>query len=85
MPEGMYYNAAYSGHMIAMPQPLYGDDVEYADGADASIDGHSRDLVYFLAWTAEPFMEERKRTGCCDDFSYPAGRAELWCDEIHLG
>ena len=63
VPEGMYYNAAYSGHMIAMPQPLYGDDVEYADGADASIDGHSRDLVYFLAWTAEPFMEERKRTG----------------------
>lgn len=63
VPEGMYYNAAYSGHMIAMPQPLYGDDVEYADGADASIDGQSKDLVYFLAWTAEPFLEERKRTG----------------------
>jgi len=63
VPEGMYYNAAYSGHMIAMPQPLYGDDVTYADGSDSSIDGHAKDLVNFLAWTAEPFLETRKRTG----------------------
>ncbi len=63
VPEGMYYNAAYSGHLIAMPQPLYGDDVTYADGADSSVDAISRDLVNFLAWTAEPAMENRKRTG----------------------
>ena len=63
VPEGMYYNAAYSGHLIAMPQPLYGDDVTYADGADSSVDAISRDLVNFLAWTAEPAMEARKRTG----------------------
>ncbi|MGB1552875.1 MAG: cytochrome c1, partial [Candidatus Puniceispirillaceae bacterium] len=63
VPEGMYYNAAYSGHMIAMPQPLYGDDVTYADGADSSVDGIAKDLVNFLAWTAEPAMETRKRTG----------------------
>ncbi|MGB1394907.1 MAG: cytochrome c1 [Candidatus Puniceispirillaceae bacterium] len=63
VPEGMYYNAAYSGHLIAMPQPLYGDDVTYADGADSSVDAISRDLVNFLAWTAEPAMETRKRTG----------------------
>ena len=50
----MYFNAAYSGHMIAMPQPLYGDDVTYADGADSSVDGIAKDLVNFLAWTAEP-------------------------------
>ncbi len=31
VPDGMHYNAAYSGKMIAMPQPLYGDDVSYAD------------------------------------------------------
>lgn len=63
VPEGMYYNAAYSGHLIAMPQPLYGDDVTYADGANSSVDAISRDLVNFLAWTAEPAMETRKRTG----------------------
>ena len=63
VPEGMYYNSAYSGHMIAMPQPLYGDDVEYADGADTSMDAVAKDLVNFMAWTAEPALEERKRTG----------------------
>ena len=59
VPDGMYYNTAYSGNLIAMPQPLYGDDVEYADGADTSMDAVAMDLVQFLAWTAEPAMEER--------------------------
>ena len=63
VPDGMYYNAAYPGHLIAMPQPLYGDDVEYANGADASADAIAADLVHFLNWTAEPKMETRKRTG----------------------
>ena len=63
VPDGMYYNTAYSGNMIAMPQPLYGDDVDYADGADTSMDAVAMDLVQFLAWTAEPAMEDRKRTG----------------------
>ena len=59
----MYYNTAYSGQLIAMPQPLYGDDVTYADGADTSIDAVSADLVQFLMWAAEPKMETRKRIG----------------------
>ena len=63
VPEGMYYNTAYSGQLIAMPQPLYGDDVTYADGADTSIDAVSADLVQFLMWAAEPKMETRKRIG----------------------
>ena len=63
VPEGMYYNDAYSGHLIAMPQPLYGDDVTYADGADASIEGLSADVTQFLMWAAEPKMEARKRIG----------------------
>ena len=63
VPDGMYYNSAYPGNLIAMPQPLYGDDVDYADGSEASIEAISKDLVNFLAWTAEPSMEKRKRTG----------------------
>jgi ubiquinol-cytochrome c reductase cytochrome c1 subunit len=63
VPEGMYYNTAYGGHLIAMPQPLYGGDVTYADGADTSIDAVSADLVQFLMWAAEPKMEVRKRIG----------------------
>ena len=63
VPDGMYYNDAYSGNLIAMPQPLYGDDVTYADGADTSIEGSAADLTQFLMWAAEPKMEARKRIG----------------------
>ena len=49
VPDGMYYNAAYPGHLIAMPQPLYGDDVEYIDGAATSIEAVSADLTQFLS------------------------------------
>jgi ubiquinol-cytochrome c reductase cytochrome c1 subunit len=59
----MYYNDAYPGNLIAMPQPLYGDDVTYADGADTSIEGSAADLTQFLMWAAEPKMETRKRIG----------------------
>ncbi len=63
VPEGMYYNNAYSGHLIAMPQPLYGDDVNYSDGAEGSIESISSDVTQFLMWAAEPKLEVRKRIG----------------------
>ena len=46
-----------------MPQPLYGDDVTYADGANTSIEAMSADLTQFLMWAAEPKLEARKRIG----------------------
>ena len=87
VPDGMYYNAAYPGHLIAMPQPLYGDDVEYSDGAATSIEAVSADLTQFLMWAAEPKMEVRKRTGVAAVFflgifvifSYLAKR-RIWAD-----
>jgi ubiquinol-cytochrome c reductase cytochrome c1 subunit len=63
VPEGMYYNDAYSGNLIAMPQPIYGSDVTYADGSDASIEAISADVTQFLMWAAEPKLEARKRIG----------------------
>jgi ubiquinol-cytochrome c reductase cytochrome c1 subunit len=89
VPDGMYYNAAYPGHLIAMPQPLYGDDVEYVDGSATSIDALSADLTQFLMWAAEPKMEVRKRIGVAAVFflsifvilSYLAKR-RIWAD-IH--
>ena len=63
VPDGMHYNSAYSGHMIAMPQPIYGDDVELAGSGDTSMEALSADVVTFLAWTSEPELETRKRTG----------------------
>ena len=47
VPDGMHYNNAYSGNLIAMPQPIYGDDVEYADGAPTTPEGLSADVTNF--------------------------------------
>ena len=61
--DGLYYNAAFPGHQIAMPQPLHGEDVKYADGTKATLDQEARDVVQFMAWAAEPNLEARHRAG----------------------
>jgi ubiquinol-cytochrome c reductase cytochrome c1 subunit len=61
--EGRYYNDYFPGHQISMPPPLAGNDVTYADGTKATLDQEAKDVVTFLAWAAEPTMEERKYTG----------------------
>ena len=59
----LYENTAYPGGWIAMPPPIYGDDVVYADGSDTSVDALSQDVAAFLMWTAEPKMMARKQAG----------------------
>jgi ubiquinol-cytochrome c reductase cytochrome c1 subunit len=61
--DGMNYNEYFQGHQIAMPQPLYGDDVEYADGTKATLDQEAMDVTAFLTWAAEPKLEDRKALG----------------------
>lgn len=61
--EDMYYNAYFPGHQIAMPTPLYEDSVEYADGTAATVEQLAEDVTVFLAWTASPELEARKRLG----------------------
>ena len=64
MPEGKHYNPYFAnGHFIAMPPPLTDGQVTYDDGAPNTVDAMSRDVSAFLAWTAEPKLEERKRIG----------------------
>ena len=46
-----------------MAQPLYDEMVEYTDGTEATISQMSYDVANFLAWSAEPTMEERKSLG----------------------
>jgi ubiquinol-cytochrome c reductase cytochrome c1 subunit len=60
---GRFYNPYFRGAQIAMPPPLNPDQVMYADGTAATLDQQARDVVTFLAWAADPKMEERKRTG----------------------
>lgn len=61
--DGMQYNTVFPGHQIAMPSPIFEDGVEYADGTKASVDQMSKDITTFMAWTASPELEERKRMG----------------------
>ncbi|MGE4221062.1 MAG: cytochrome c1, partial [Alphaproteobacteria bacterium] len=61
--EGLYYNAYFPGHQIAMPTPLNAGQVTYADGTEASVDQMAKDVTAFLMWTAEPKMEARKAMG----------------------
>ena len=63
VPDGMYFNKYYPGKLIGMPQPLYEDGVEYADGTKAPPDQMAKDVTAFLAWASEPEMEDRKRLG----------------------
>ncbi len=64
MPEGKSYNPYFAnGHFIAMAPPLVDGQVEFDDGSPNKIDDMARDVSAFLAWTAEPKMEERKSMG----------------------
>jgi ubiquinol-cytochrome c reductase cytochrome c1 subunit len=66
-PEGKMYNPYFAnGHWIGMPAPLADGQVKYDDKPDdyvAPTDEMARDVSAFLAWAAEPKMEERKATG----------------------
>jgi ubiquinol-cytochrome c reductase cytochrome c1 subunit len=61
--DNMNYDPYFPGHQIAMPPPLSGDDVTYADGTKATAQQEAHDVVTFLAWAADPHTEDRKRTG----------------------
>jgi ubiquinol-cytochrome c reductase cytochrome c1 subunit len=64
MNPGMNYNEYFPGHQIAMPPPLTTDgQLTYADGTKATVQQMAHDVVTFLAWAAEPNLNERHRTG----------------------
>jgi ubiquinol-cytochrome c reductase cytochrome c1 subunit len=65
MGDFMNYNRAFPGHQTAMPNPFIAGDglVKYDDGTPATVDNYVRDVVAFLAWAADPTLEERKRLG----------------------
>jgi cytochrome c1 len=66
VPDGMNYNVAFPDpHMTAMPNPFAAGDglVKYDDGTPGTVDNYARDVAAFLAWSADPRLEERKRLG----------------------
>ncbi len=59
----LYENTAFEGGWISMAPPLYGEDVDYADGHANDLEHISEDVSAFLMWTAEPKMMARKQAG----------------------
>ena len=62
----MNYNDAFpKPHMTGMPNPFVAGDgvIKYDDGTPETVDNYARDVVAFLAWAADPRLEERKRLG----------------------
>jgi len=63
VPDGGNYNTYFPGHIIAMAPPLTDEGVEYQDGTKATVAQMAKDVSTFMAWTAEPELEERKSMG----------------------
>lgn len=61
--EGMHYNEYFPGHWIAMARPLFDDQVEYPDGTPATVSQMARDVTTFLAWAAQPYLEQQRAMG----------------------
>lgn len=61
--EGMSYNKYFPGGQIAMAPPLSEEAVEFEDKTKATVEQMSMDVTTFLAWAAEPELEERKNMG----------------------
>ncbi len=57
------WNLYFPGHKIAMPKPLSDGQVQYKDGAPATVQQYSKDVAAFLFWASEPNMEYRKEIG----------------------
>jgi len=60
---GHYYNPAFPGGQIAMPAPLKGHEVSYADGTAATLPQEAADVSAFLAWSADPNLDARHEIG----------------------
>ena len=61
--DGMNYNTVFAGNQIAMAPPISDGQVKYTDGTPATVEHYSRDVVAFMAWAADPKLEDRKRMG----------------------
>jgi cytochrome c1 len=62
--QGLHYNRVFPGNQIGMKPPLEKATlVKYGDGTPATVEQQAKDVVAFLAWAADPKLEERKRMG----------------------
>ncbi len=62
-PPNLHYNPYFANLNLAMPPPLKGGEVTFADGSPNDLDHEARDVSAFLVWTAEPNLETRHAAG----------------------
>jgi ubiquinol-cytochrome c reductase cytochrome c1 subunit len=63
-PDGLNFNPWFATLNLAMAAPIAADDqVTYDDGTKATKAQMAKDVSAFLAWSAEPKMENRKSAG----------------------
>lgn len=78
VPDGKHYNPYMSGDLssfwhgkgpapeggfIAMPPPLKAGQVTFDDGTKSTLNQEATDVAAFLAWAADPKLEERHQDG----------------------
>jgi ubiquinol-cytochrome c reductase cytochrome c1 subunit len=62
-PPNLHYNPYFANLNLAMPPPLHGGDVTFADGTPNTLQQEAKDVSAFLVWTAEPNLENRHAAG----------------------
>lgn len=63
VPEGKHWNKYFPGHVISMAPPLSDGMIAYEDGSPETVEQYAYDVVNFLTWAADPYLEQRKQTG----------------------
>jgi ubiquinol-cytochrome c reductase cytochrome c1 subunit len=63
MLPGLHYNPYFAGGAIGMESPIREGALEYEDGTPATRAQMAKDVTCFLAWTAEPEHDDRKKAG----------------------
>merc|ERR1712115_129550 len=59
--EGQNFNPFCPGGAIGMAPPLYNEIIEYEDGTPATLSQLAKDVCTFLAWSASPEHDMRKK------------------------
>ncbi len=62
-PPGLHYNPYFANLNIAMPPPLRGGEVTFADGTPNTLGNEARDVAAFLVWAGEPNLGNRHAAG----------------------
>ncbi|HEX6740351.1 MAG TPA: cytochrome c1 [Sphingomicrobium sp.] len=62
-PPNLHFNPYFANLNIAMPPPLKGGEVTFADGTPNNLHEEAKAVAAFLVWTAEPNLGNRHAAG----------------------